>query len=99
MGGKVCQCVCSEGKGMCVCSGGKVFVFWGESVCVLGGKCALRGGRCACVCVLGGSVCFDRDVCVCVLRVLWEERVCSEGKGACACVLGEGVCILGGSVF
>ena len=33
---------------------------------------------------------------MCVLRVLWEERVCSEGKGVCACVLGEGVCILGG---
>ena len=36
---------------------------------------------------------------MCVLRVLWEERVCSEGKGACACVLGEGVCILGGACF
>ena len=82
---------------MCVCSGGKVFVFWGESVCVLGGKCAFRGGRC--VCVFWGEVCVLIGMRVRVLRVLWEERVCSEGKGACACVLGEGVCILGGSVF
>ena len=36
---------------------------------------------------------------MCVLRVLWEERVCSEGKGVCACVLGEGVCILGECVL
>ena len=82
-------------------------VFWGESVCVLGGErvcsggevCVPRGKVCVCVCVLGGSVCFDGDVCVCALRVLWEERVCSEGKGVCACVLGEGVCILGECVL
>ena len=36
---------------------------------------------------------------MCALRVLWEERVCSEGKGVCACVLGEGVCILGECVL
>ena len=56
-------------------------------------------GEGVCVCVFWGEVCVLIGMCVCVLRVLWEERVCSEGKGVCACVLGEGVCILGECVL